>query len=187
MKYFLITLLFSLVANSVFSIQALAEKKEVERSTSLGTGLPTTNERYERKSLTPKPTKPPTTSYDFIEEEDEDKKVDATEEGDTMDKSNTTSKTDTVYEKYTGTDHFQSEKTDKKSTSQIEIASTTTDTKTTKQTPIVHSTEQALDILPQTGVQKNYWGIIGTAIIILGILLVLFFMRKKPNQNNRKK
>lgn len=180
MKYFLTTMLYLLFLTSAFSTQGLAKEKESERSTSLGTGLPTTQEKsYKRESLTPKPTKPPTTSSDFVEEEvdenDESASTDDENNDNTINKdTDTTRETNETDEQHTGTDYFQSkQKTENAAKDEATVTNATAKNQ---------ATEQALTTLPQTGIQKNYWGFIGLTIILLGGLVLFFFLRKQPRQ-----
>lgn len=162
---------------STLPTQSLAEKKEVERSTSLGTGLPTTAERYKRPELTPKPTKKENTNYDFVDDENNtnnnnQKKADSnrTISNDKQAKNISTTKKPSSRKQssvYTGTDQFQSN-----------YASTTSNSDKLLATD---SAQTDITTLPQTGIEKNYWAIFGILILIVAIFLLYYFIRKKKH------
>lgn len=152
--------LLTLITTCVFMLfmysptSSHAEKKNVERSTSLGTGLPISKERYERKQLTPKPTKKPTTDYEIVDDGDESSDETLATNSSTQNQNNNVGNEQTTPSK-----------------TQNDIAAPTT--------KINKTNEQALNSLPQTGVQKNYPAIIGTVIVILAILLFFIFRKKR--------
>lgn len=170
---------------AIFMLTPTASSVAQERSSSLGTGLPTDNDRYEREDLTPTPTKKPSTDYDFVDEDEEDS-VDEEVVGDTAtstDEStekpstNTANTTNSQDEPATDEQHKTTEEAEKDRTtnSSAYAADSTAKAQTTNE-----STN--LKELPQTGVQTNYFTLIGIIFIVLAIALLLFFALKKRRE-----
>lgn len=180
MKFFLPIILL-LLLSVTHPVQSSAEKDVVERSTSLGTGLPTTNERYKREELIPKPTKKEATNYDFVEEEEDSPEVDtdmtnSNDELATSTDTNNSSSTGEDYSKHTGTDYFQSNSdSDEKKNNKTAHSKTTN----SPQANANESAQSELNTLPQTGTEENNWPLYGGIILVLGIIILIYISRRR--------
>lgn len=176
MKFLLrITSCFLLIF-TLLPAASMAESGNSTRSTSLGTGLPTSEEKYERPILTPEPTKPPTTEYEFVEDEEETSddsllEDDYSEDEDfTMDEEDTTIGDDST----SVNDNTSTSNTDDSPATSTNSNATNSDSNNS-----IDIAQQEMTELPATGVTNNYWGLLGTIIIIVAVLIFFLFRKKK--------
>lgn len=184
MKILLVFTTFLLTAFISLPTASTAETNDTTRSTSLGTGLPTSDDKYERPELTPEPTKPPTTDYEFVEDEDDSSEEALLDEDYAFDEDyleDEYSEDMLMDEEEMTTDEDSAPQNGDTSTSNSDeepVVSTDTNTTPTNPDSETEIAQAEMTELPPTGVTNNYWGLIGTIGIIIAVL-IFFLLRKK--------
>lgn len=172
-------ILFYCAVLSIFILVPTASHAAEERSTSLGTGLPTSNEVYQREDLTPTPTKEPSTDYDFIDDDEDEELMedDALSNDDNSEETTSNNSDDSIDDEVNSA--VKPQEASSKKTTGITTDTTASAKQTTTNTEVAQNN---LDVLPQTGVQNNYLGLIGGLFIGIAVLLLLFFILRKRKE-----